>query len=105
MKLLSIVLLLSCAAFGQTAVTSSSWNGIETQQFLASCSLHNNDSVACVATDGISFSYQGAPFVKLTSTTPVGAVTSVNGKKPDATGNVSLSIVTSASTPNIVVPI
>jgi hypothetical protein len=50
---------------GQT--TTPSWSGVETQQLLANCQLHNSDSVVCVATDGVAFSFQGAAFVKVAS--------------------------------------
>jgi hypothetical protein len=52
--------------------TTSSWSGVETQQLLASCQLHNSDSVVCVATDGVAFSFQGAAFVKVASPGTVG---------------------------------
>jgi len=99
-KLLILLALLSCSAFAQTTTPTASWNGIETQQLLANCVLHNTDSVVCVATDGISFSYQGAPFVKLTAPTAptVNPVLAVNGKKPDSTGNVTISASTTSST-------
>jgi hypothetical protein len=51
-------------AAAQTTVTPS-WSGVETQQLLANCQLHNSDSVVCVATDGVAFSFQGAAFVKV----------------------------------------
>lgn len=63
-----------CAAFlvAQTT-TAPSWSGVETQQLLANCQMHNADSVVCVATDGVAFSYQGAAFVKVASQGTTGA--------------------------------
>lgn len=55
----------------QTTITPS-WSGVETQQLLANCQLHNSDSVVCVATDGVAFSYQGAAFVKQNLQGPAG---------------------------------
>jgi hypothetical protein len=49
---------------------STSWNGHEFVQTVSQCALHNQDSVECIATDGIRYSYQGAAFVN-----PVGAGT------------------------------
>jgi hypothetical protein len=61
-----IVLILAVTVLmAQTA--SPTWSGMETQQLLSSCTTHNADSVVCVATDGVSFSYQGAAFVKVAS--------------------------------------
>lgn len=39
------------------------WNGLEEVQTVSLCALHGTDSVLCVASDGVKFSYQGAPFV------------------------------------------
>jgi hypothetical protein len=53
--------------YAAAQTTVQPWSGIETQQLLASCQLHNSDSVVCVATDGVAFSFQGAAFVKVAS--------------------------------------
>jgi hypothetical protein len=60
-----VLVLAVVVASAQT--TTPSWSGVETQQLLASCQLHNSDSVVCVATDGVAFSFQGAAFVKVAS--------------------------------------
>lgn len=129
------------AAFAQTP--ANSWNGIEEVQTISMCALHGADSVLCIGTDGMKYSYQGAAFVTIggqsvpptftaTATslpagsqatvtltgdsftfgipagaqgpqgnpgTPgVGGVASVNGTKPDSTGNVSIHVPTAATT-------
>jgi hypothetical protein len=63
--------LFNAARDGADQVTPS-WSGVETQQLLANCQLHNSDSVVCVATDGVAFSYQGAAFVKQNLQGPAG---------------------------------
>ena len=96
--LVAVTLFLAVALWAQTATPP--WTGLETQQLLASCTTHGSDNVVCVATDGVAFSYQGAAFVKVSSppsTTTVAYVQTVNGKKPDATGNVALSATTSTT--------
>src|SRR6266851_62134 len=65
MKNVLTVLAILFATVLLMAQVGQSWNGTETQQLLAACVTHNADSVVCVATDGISFSYQGAAFVKV----------------------------------------
>jgi hypothetical protein len=69
MKKFYLVLALASVALltAQTTTPPQSWSGVETQQLLANCQLHASDSVVCVATDGVKFSYQGAPFVKVAS--------------------------------------
>jgi len=71
--------------------TTQPWSGTETQQLLASCTVHNTDSVICVATDGVAFSYQGAPFVKVSS--------------PTSTSSISFSQITGTATPSQVPPV
>lgn len=66
MKILYAVVLFGAAFLMGQTTASPSWSGVETQQLLANCQLHNSDSVVCVATDGVAFSYQGAAFVKVT---------------------------------------
>jgi hypothetical protein len=60
----AVALLFAGIALGAQTTITPSWSGVETQQLLANCQLHNSDSVVCVATDGVAFSYQGAAFVK-----------------------------------------
>jgi len=105
MKYMYATILLFAGALLGAQTTTSTWSGMETQQVLANCVLHASDSVVCVATDGVSFSYQGAAFVKVASQGAQGpqgpagpqgpqgipgptAVSSVNGK----TGTVVLSL-------------
>jgi hypothetical protein len=47
------------------AQAASSWNGVEEVQTVSACVLHGSDSVLCVATDGVKYSYQGAAFVTI----------------------------------------
>jgi hypothetical protein len=74
MKYFYLILAIASVALltAQTTITPS-WSGVETQQLLANCQLHNSDSVVCVATDGVAFSYQGAAFVKVASQGTTGA--------------------------------
>jgi hypothetical protein len=58
--------------YAAAQTTVQPWSGIETQQLLSACQLHNSDSVVCVATDGVAFSYQGAAFVKQNLQGPAG---------------------------------
>lgn len=67
MKILYAVVLFGAAFLMGQTTASPSWSGVETQQLLANCQLHNSDSVVCVATDGVAFSFQGAAFVKVAS--------------------------------------
>ena len=64
MKHVYVILIVLVVALAKAQAPT--WNGLETQKLLASCILHHTDSVVCVATDGMAFSYQGAKFVKLT---------------------------------------
>jgi hypothetical protein len=60
------LILVVAVVVASAQTTTPSWSGVETQQLLASCQTHNADSVVCVATDGVAFSYQGAAFVNVT---------------------------------------
>lgn len=63
-RLIIIIGLLVVFGFAQTTPTvSSSWNGIEEVQTVSQCALHGSDSVLCIGTDGIEYSYQGTKFV------------------------------------------
>jgi hypothetical protein len=72
MKNFYLVLALASVALLTAQTTTQSWSGVETQQLLANCQLHASDSVVCVATDGVKFSYQGAAFTKLNLQGPAG---------------------------------
>jgi hypothetical protein len=98
-----------------TPITAS-WNGIEEVQTISLCVLHGSDSVLCIGNDGIKYSYQGAPFVTVGGVGaqgpagpqgpqgvpgpagptgpqgPAGPTLTVNGHKPDSTGNVTLTV-------------
>ena len=69
-----MVVAVDCMLFNEPvdAQASQSWSGVEVQQLLANCQTHNSDSVVCVASDGVAFSYQGAAFVKIDGPGPVG---------------------------------
>jgi hypothetical protein len=66
-RLLLAIAITSMIVYAAAQTATPSWSGVETQQLLANCQLHNADSVVCVATDGVAFSYQGAVFVKVAS--------------------------------------
>lgn len=67
-RLLIVIALLVVFGFAQTTPTASnSWNGIEEVQTVSQCVLHGSDSVLCIGTDGIEYSYQGAKFVTVGS--------------------------------------
>lgn len=91
------VLVMTISAQVPAPPAASSWNGIEMVQTVSTCQLHGTDSVWCVGTDGVRYSYQGAAFVNPAAPAN-GGVQTVNGKKPDATGNVSLAATTTSTT-------
>lgn len=66
------VLFIAVTILSAQTTLPPSWTGVETVQLSTQCALHNQDSVICVATDGVNFSYQGAPFVKLNLAGPAG---------------------------------
>jgi len=74
-RVLGVFAIVTVAVLLMAQTSSQPWQGTEMQQFLSGCLTHNNDSVVCVATDGVSFSYQGSPFVKVAS--PTGSITGV----------------------------
>ena len=91
--LLVALLFVTIALFAQTS--SAPWSGNETQQLLSSCVTHNTDDVVCTATDGVAFSYHGAPFVKVSApsggTAGVTSFNSRTGAVAPATGDYSFS--------------
>jgi len=90
-KLFGVIAIELVALLLMAQTTTPPWSGTETQQLLASCTVHNTDSVICVATDGVAFSYQGAPFVKVSS--------------PTSTSSVSFSQITGTATPAQIPPV
>lgn len=65
---------------------------------ISGCVTHTGTSTFCYGTDGFAFSKAGAAYGSNLATLVGGGVLTVNGKKPDSTGNVSLTPVVTEGT-------
>jgi hypothetical protein len=94
---IAIVIAAFSSGHAQAATAIPPFPLIEEVQTVSQCFLHGGDSVICIATDGIEFSYLGAAFVKpVTGGTgpagpqgPVGPAGATGPQGPAGSGGVS----------------